>query len=109
VKGLARSNAHVAPSIKKVDKFAVIIPFCSANENVPIPIDENQSGPNRRFYQDLLSLSGRPAKAPDGIQYDDRNFHDDAIRDRFISRLLQYYIFQSIDQLQRDGSLTSGP
>jgi hypothetical protein len=91
------------PSVKKVEKFAVNIPFNAANENVPIPLDENATGPNHAFYQELLSLTGRSAVSTDGQIQETRNFGDVSARAQFIRQLLRYYIFQSIDRLQRDG------
>jgi len=99
----ARQQSPTLPPITKVDKFAVNIPFDAANENVPIPMDESTSDPNRAFYQDLLSLTGRPAAPIGGQPHESRNLGDVNTRIEFMRRLLQYYIFRSIDRLQRDG------
>lgn len=90
-------------SIKKVDKFATVVPFDTANKNMPIPMNVNYSDSKSRFYRDLLTLADRPEKQRDGTAWPvERNLATEDYRSIFIGRLLQFYVFSSIDELQRD-------
>jgi hypothetical protein len=99
-----RTPAEIpTPPITKTDKFGVIVPFNSANRNVPIPLDINSDDPNRELYSDWGSIAGRPEHQRDGTPWpDQRDFSNEESRALFIGKLLQFYIFCSIDNLQRD-------
>lgn len=93
----------VLPSVKKKDKFAIVIPFNPANKNVPIPINTASNDPNEGFFRGLMDLADRPEKQADGTPWPvERDFTSENSRGIFIGRLLQYYIFRSIDELERD-------
>jgi hypothetical protein len=99
------ATARVAPlpPLKKVDKFATVVPFDASNKNMPVPMNINYNDPKARFYGDLLGLAGRPAKQQDGTAWPvERNFNSPDAAGVFIGRLLQFYVFRSIDELQRD-------
>jgi len=94
----------VLPSAKKKDKFATVVPFNPANKNVTIPMNTAQSSsPSEGFYRDLMGLADRPEKQANGAPWPvERDFTSEDLRSMFIGRLLQYYIFRSIDELERD-------
>ncbi len=98
------SALTAAPSpLTKLEKFVVVVPFDTAHKNLPIPMDLNINDPKRRVYSDLMSIAGRPEKQPDGTPWPtERNFDTEAARSVFLGKLLQFYIFRSIDELQRD-------
>jgi hypothetical protein len=97
------------PPIEKTVKFAVMIPFDTAPDSTPIPLDENPDDPLFRTYQDMASLAmngtvpetAREAE-PDGqITWRAKSVStQDA--PTFLGRLLQYYVFECIDSLQRN-------
>jgi hypothetical protein len=95
--------APIEAETYKVDKFATVVPFNPANKNVPVPMNINNNDPKARFYGDLLRLTGRPEKQQDGTPWPaERDFAQEDARTVFIGRLLQFYVFSSIDELQRD-------
>ena len=101
--------ARSQPPIQRTAKFAVLIPFNTAPNSEPIPQDENPDDPLFRTYQGMESLAGdgtipeeiRKTKETGKITVTHSPVSMDASSD-FLARLLQYYIFQSIDLLQRN-------
>lgn len=98
--------------IERTVKFAVMIPFDTAPDSVPIPFDENPDDPMYRTYADLywLAIHGdmttKDAKGNElgpGLAQTKPISKEDA--PSFLSRLLQYYIFRSLDNL-RHNSMT---
>jgi hypothetical protein len=100
------------PSIERTVKFAILIPFDSAPDSFPIPLDENPDDPLFRTYGDLrfLAMNGTVpqtssgAKSEGQIQVQGRPISMDEAPS-FLGKLLQYYVFHCIDSLQRN-SLT---
>jgi pimeloyl-ACP methyl ester carboxylesterase len=108
-----RSTHPVAqPPIERIAKFAVMIPFDTAPDALPIPLDENPDDPLYRTYTDMHNLaqwgtipdSARESKENGQITWKANpvSMNDAPV---FLGRLLQYYVFASIDNLQRN-SLT---
>jgi hypothetical protein len=105
-------NCKRLPPLEKTVKLAVMIPFDTAPKSMPIPVDENPDDPLFRTYGNFQSLA-MSGTVPDDI----RNVEGDSqiswearpvsINEapEFLARMLQYYVFQTIDSLQRD-SLT---
>lgn len=100
------------PPIERTDKFAVMIPFDTAPNHPPIPTDENPDDPLHKTYWNLSSLArngtvplwARETKDNGQITWQGETVSmEDA--PTFLSRLLQYYIFKSIDGIERN-SLT---
>jgi hypothetical protein len=100
------------PPLEKTIKLAVMIPFDTAPKSTPIPLDENPDDPLFKTYTDFGFLA-REGTIPDDV----RNTENDgqiswearpiSINEapEFLARMLQYYVLQTIDSLQRD-SLT---
>lgn len=100
------------PPLQRTAKFVVMIPFDTAPGAFPIPVDENPDDPLSRTYQDIHSLalngtipdSVRKTTELGQITWTSRSVSMDEST-TFLARLLQYYILESIDSLQRN-SLT---
>jgi hypothetical protein len=95
--------------IERTTKFSVMVPFNTAPNAFPIPIDENPDDPMFRTYGDIRSLAvnGTVPSQVRGIRSDEQiSWHGKPISiteaPTFLGRLLQYYIFKSIDSLQRN-------
>ncbi len=108
----ARQNLH-EPPIQRTARFSVMIPFDTAPDANPIPLDENPDDPLHRTYQDMQSLaefgtipdSVRESKETGQITWkrNSVSMNDSSI---FLGRLLQYYILASIDSLQHNMLIT---
>jgi hypothetical protein len=100
------------PPVQRTARFAVMIPFDMAPGAFPIPIDENPDDPLSRTYNEIHSLaangtipdSARETREMGQITWTSRSISMDEST-TFLGRLLQYYILESIDSLQKD-SLT---
>jgi hypothetical protein len=100
------------PPLQRMSKFVVMIPFDTKTGAFPIPVDENPDDPLSRTYEEIHSLatygtipdSVRQTKEMGQITWNSMSVSMDEST-RFLGRLLQYDILQSIDMLQRD-SLT---
>jgi|SRR5579862_1341359 len=100
------------PPILRTDKFAVMVPYDTAPNHRPIPNDENPDDPLHKTYwnwADLASNGTVPPSVRDAPATGTITVQSQSIRmneaPAFLGRLLQYYIFESIDNLQRN-SLT---
>ncbi len=90
------------PPISKTDMFSTLVPFHAEWKDSPIPMDTNFSDPHYEFYEDLMALASRPEQRPDGWPpYKDRRFESADEQFAFVARLTQFYVFRSIDRLQR--------
>jgi tetratricopeptide (TPR) repeat protein len=64
-------------------------------------MDENLSDPHGEFYNELLTLAGRPERQPEGWQqYKERRFESVDEQFAFTTRLIQFYVFWSIYSLE---------
>jgi hypothetical protein len=100
------------PPLQRTAKFAVMIPFNTAPNALPIPMDENPDDPLHRTYQEMQSLASNgtvPEAVRETTEIGQITWNATPVSmdesSRFLARLLQYYIFYSIDALQRN-SLT---
>ncbi len=97
------------PPIERTEKFAVMVPYDTEPNSFPIPIDENPDDPLFRTYLELHSLAtngtvppnvrAAPGDKPISWQSEPISTAD---APAFLGRLLQYYIFSSIDKLERN-------
>jgi hypothetical protein len=100
---------ETTPPIDVTRKFAVMIPFDTQPNSFPIPLDENPDDPLFRTYVDLNSLAAygtatnqvRSTKGNEQISWASEPISM-AEAPTFLGKLLQYYIFASIDNLQRN-------
>ncbi len=97
------------PPIEKTETFAVMVPFDTAPNAFPIPMDVNPDDPLFRTYMDYHSLASNgtvpdSARNWNGIgQISWNGIHvDESTAPSFLGRLLQYYILSLIDELQRN-------
>jgi len=97
------------PPTERISKFAVMIPFDTAPDAVPIPLDENPDDPLFRTYGDLASLAmngtvPETTRQTEGDGQISWNANPVSMQEApaFLGRLLQYYIFHCIDALQRN-------
>jgi hypothetical protein len=89
-----------------------MIPFDTAPDSSPIPLDENPDDPLFRTYGEMASLasngtvpeSAREAKSDGPISWHAKSISMEEAP-AFLGRLLQYYLFHCIDNLRRN-SLT---
>jgi hypothetical protein len=106
------THPYAQPSIQRTARFAVVIPFDTKPGAFPIPRDDNPDDPLFRTYQEIHSLavngtvsdSARETRDMGQITWTFKPVSMDEST-IFLAGLLQYYILQSIDSLQRD-SLT---
>jgi hypothetical protein len=107
-------QALLKPPIEKTAKFAVMIPFNTAPGSAPIPQDGNPDDPLFRTYREMqsLAMSGtvpediRATKEVGQISWQAKPISTQEAP-AFLGKLLQYYIFRSIDNLQRDSMTVS--
>jgi hypothetical protein len=111
VQQLTPSPAPYVPAIKRTDKFAVMIPFDTAQPNsFTIPRDENLNDPLFHTYAEMNTLAcngavseadrkNSPATGQITYQLRPISMNESS---QFLGKLLQYFIFQSIDRLQRN-------
>ncbi len=94
---------HTAPApTVKTDSFTTLVPLHGEWKNSPVPIDENSNDVHEEFYGELVRLADRPDKPPEGWPvYRDRNFESLDQQFAFVTRLIQFEVFRSIDLLQR--------
>jgi hypothetical protein len=110
-----REVTHLAKPqipIERTVKFAVMIPYDTAPNSQPIPLNENSDDPLFQTYMDMMSLASNGTvpdtarETPVGGQITYQmtlvSMND---APAFFGKLLQYYVFQCIDRLQRN-SLT---
>jgi pimeloyl-ACP methyl ester carboxylesterase len=103
---------ETTPPIQRTAKFAVMIPFDSSPDSSPIPLDENPDDPLYRTYAHMVSLAmngtvpetARDAQGEGQISWQAKSISMQEAP-AFLGKLLQYYVFQCIDNLQRN-SLT---
>jgi len=103
---------ETTPPIQRTGKFAVLIPFDTAPDSSPIPLDENPDDPLYRTYGKMVSLAingtvpetARDAQGDGQISWQAKSISMQEAP-AFLGKLLQYYVFQCIDNLQRN-SLT---
>lgn len=105
-------RSDTSPPIERAVNFAAMIPFDTAPNSAPIPLDENPDDPLFRAYSDMASLATygtvpnavRATKDEGQITWTSAPVS--AVEaPAFLGKLLQYYVFVCIDTLQRD-SLT---
>ncbi|MHB8388622.1 MAG: hypothetical protein ACYDBH_03450 [Acidobacteriaceae bacterium] len=90
------------PPLTGTDRFSVLVPLVPTNVNAPIAIGENPLDPHQDFYAQLLSLAIRPDKPQQGWPTPKpRNFSDQEASFKFVTRLVQYYVFEALDRLRR--------
>jgi hypothetical protein len=95
------------PPIDAARSFSVMIPFDTAPDTVPIPLNTNPDDPMFRTYMELRGLAMN-GTVPSAARYSQPPFQwkSDPVKvgeaPAFLGRLLQYYIFQTIDNLQRN-------
>ena len=97
------------PPIERTAKFTVMVPFDTAPNVFPIPMDDNPDDPLFNTYMEFHSLAmngtmpqaTREAAGNSRVEWNSRPISMEEAP-AFLGRLLQYYIFQSIDNLQRD-------
>jgi len=116
----AQSPSNASPSpvsktrespIERTAKFTVMVPFDTAPNTFPIPADDNPDDPLFYTYTELHSLAmngtmpeaARESAGP--VTWNSRPISMEEAP-TFLGRLLQYYIFRSIDSLQHN-SITS--
>jgi hypothetical protein len=102
------------PLIERTVKFAVMIPFDTAPDSSPIPLDENPDDPLYRTYGDMVSLAMNgtvPISAREAMGDGQISWHAKSISieeaPAFLGKLLRYYIFRCIDNLQRNSITVS--
>lgn len=106
---LIAEHSPTQPPIQRRAKFSVMIPFDTAPDAMPIPLDENPDDPLYQTYQDMYDLaergtipdSARESKATGKITWNANRVSMNEST-TFLGRLLQYYILASIDRLQHD-------
>ncbi len=100
---VVNAPALAAPPIVKTDTFSTLVPINTKAPNVPVPMDENLGDPRSEFYSDLLGLAGRPenAEAAGWHISGPRRLDTEDDRFRFVTRLMQFYVFRSIYYLHR--------
>jgi hypothetical protein len=97
----ARPIQSKAP-ITSTDRFATLVPFHAEWKDVPVPINENIVDEHEEFFSELVVLADRPAKQPEGWPvYQERNFESGDEQFAFVTRLIQFYVLQSIYSLGR--------
>jgi pimeloyl-ACP methyl ester carboxylesterase len=103
-----RREVYPAP-IEKTLRFTVMVPFDTALDSTPIPLDENPDDPLFRTYAELNGLASNgtiPESIRDSQESGQITWKPDYVGQadvpQFLGRLLQYYIFRSIDGLQKD-------
>jgi hypothetical protein len=102
------SKTH-EPPIERTAKFSVMIPWDTAPNALPIPMDDNPDDPLFNTYGQLqgLAMNGTMPEATretagDGqVSWTSRPISTGEAP-AFLGRLLQYYIFQTIDNLQHN-------
>jgi hypothetical protein len=100
------------PPIERTAKISVMVPFDTAPNAFPIPMDNNPDDPLFNIYSEFNSLamngtvpdSARESKETGTITWHARPVSLDEST-TFLAHLLQYYILRTIDGLQHD-SLT---
>lgn len=97
------------PPIERIAKFAVMIPFDTAPDSFPIPIDDNSDDPLFNTYMEFHSLAmngtmPETARETEGKGQVTWNSKPITMEEApaFLGKLLQYYIFHSIDNLQHN-------
>jgi pimeloyl-ACP methyl ester carboxylesterase len=114
LRGRISSGAHTPgpyspPPIEKTLRFSVMVPFDTDPDSMPIPLDENPDDPLFRTYVELQGLASygtipdlaRNTRETDQITWKAKSISQ-ADAPEFFGSLLQYYILQSIDNLQKD-------
>jgi len=95
--------------IERIAKFTVMVPFETAPNAFPIPMDDNPDDPLFNTYTELSSLASngtmpeatRETEGNGQITWNSRHVSMEEAP-TFLGRLLQYYIFRNIDNLQRN-------
>jgi len=107
------AHTEAQPPLQRTIKFAVMIPFDTAPNSLPIPMDENPDDPLFSTYAELQSIAMNGT-----IPQATRETHDNGQLSSqmrtismeeapsFLSTVLQYYVFHRIDNLQHN-SVTS--
>ena len=97
------------PPIERTVKFAVMIPYDTAPNSFPIPMDENPDDPLFRTYGDMHSLAtngtvpeaARGATGEGQTSWQSRSISMEEAP-VFLGKLFQYFVFECIDSLQRN-------
>lgn len=105
---LRAGSSRLAPPIKRTAKVAVMIPFDTAPDAFPIPLDENPDDPMYRTYIHMNSLARWGLATSKDMNGNDLKPSLGRIKPvsvseapSFLGKLLQYYILTSIDELER--------
>ncbi len=101
-------KAH-EPPIERTAKFAVMIPFDTAPNSFPIPMDDNPDDPLFNTYTEFHSLAmngtmpeaTRKTEGNGQVTWNSRPISMEEAP-TFLGSLLQYYVFRNIDNLQRN-------
>jgi len=107
------TNKLREPPIERTAKFTVMVPFDTAPNAFPIPVDDNPDDPLFNTYTEFHSLAmngampeaTRETEGKGQVTWNSRPISMEEAP-TFLGRLLQYYIFHSIDSLQHN-SITS--
>jgi hypothetical protein len=97
------------PPIERTAKFVVMVPFDTAPNAFPIPMDDNPDDPLFNTYTEFHSLAmngtmpeaTRETEGSGQVTWSSRPISTEEAPE-FLSRLLQYYVFRNIDNLQRN-------
>ena len=103
---------HIAlkPAIERTSEFTVMVPFDTDEAASLIPYDENPDDPLYTTYVKLASLASS-ATIPDELRRSNANQDRSLMRPtrptindapEFLCKLLQYFIFHRISEMQRD-------